>query len=230
MPQDLTDDKSTLVQVMAWCHQATSHYLSQCWLSSLLPYGIARPQWVNKITSNGTVFLLKSPWGHASFTWMNKNVCIVWYHKISNKRCTKSQNLNDSCLILQLPLPNPLKPGVKLRMTMQLEQRRQTLLQLHLSNQQVYCPLWCALYWRFDSKSLVTDNIAYSGATLSSHKSHNASQKISHNAPFCDSKSHNASVPHPKVENRSYFDSQFTMTPHSSASWVSYGITIVSLW
>ena len=30
MPQDLTDDKSTLVQVMAWCRQATSHYLSQC--------------------------------------------------------------------------------------------------------------------------------------------------------------------------------------------------------
>ena len=46
MPQDLTDDKSTLVQVMAWCRQATSHYLSQCWLSSMLPYGVARPQWV----------------------------------------------------------------------------------------------------------------------------------------------------------------------------------------
>ena len=30
MPEDLTDDKSTLVQVMAWCRQATSHYLSQC--------------------------------------------------------------------------------------------------------------------------------------------------------------------------------------------------------
>ena len=28
---DLTDDKSTLVQVMAWCRQATSHCLSQCW-------------------------------------------------------------------------------------------------------------------------------------------------------------------------------------------------------
>ena len=25
------NDKSTWVQVMAWCHQATSHYLSQCW-------------------------------------------------------------------------------------------------------------------------------------------------------------------------------------------------------
>ena len=46
MPQDLTDDKSTLVQVMAWCRQATSHYLSQCWLSSLSSYGLARPQWV----------------------------------------------------------------------------------------------------------------------------------------------------------------------------------------
>ena len=31
MSLNLTDDKSTLVQVMAWCRQATSHYLSQCW-------------------------------------------------------------------------------------------------------------------------------------------------------------------------------------------------------
>ena len=30
MSLDHIDDKSTLVQVMAWCHQATSHYLSQC--------------------------------------------------------------------------------------------------------------------------------------------------------------------------------------------------------
>ena len=46
MSLDLTDDKSTLVQVMAWCHQATSHYLNQCWPRSLLPYGVTRPQWV----------------------------------------------------------------------------------------------------------------------------------------------------------------------------------------
>ena len=46
MPLDLTDDKSTLVQVMAWCRQATSHYLSQCWPRSLSPYGVTRPQWV----------------------------------------------------------------------------------------------------------------------------------------------------------------------------------------
>ena len=47
MSLDLTDDKSTLVQVMAWCLQATSHYLSQCWLRSMLPNGVTGPQWVN---------------------------------------------------------------------------------------------------------------------------------------------------------------------------------------
>ena len=46
MPPDLTDDKSTLVQVMAWCRQATSHYLSQCWRRSLSPCGVTTPQWV----------------------------------------------------------------------------------------------------------------------------------------------------------------------------------------
>ena len=43
---DFTNDQSALVQVMAWCRQATSHYIGQCWSRSLLPYGVARPQWV----------------------------------------------------------------------------------------------------------------------------------------------------------------------------------------
>ena len=46
MSLDLTDDMSTLVQVMVCCHQPTSHYLSQCWPGSVLPYGVTRPQWV----------------------------------------------------------------------------------------------------------------------------------------------------------------------------------------
>ena len=49
MSLDLTDDKSTLVQVMAWCRQATCHYLSQCWPRSLSPYGVTRPQWVKRL-------------------------------------------------------------------------------------------------------------------------------------------------------------------------------------
>ena len=46
MPQHLTDHHSTLVQVMAWCRQATSPYLSQCWPRSLSPYDVVRPQLV----------------------------------------------------------------------------------------------------------------------------------------------------------------------------------------
>ena len=37
-------------------------------------------------------------------------------------------------LVLQLPLRNLLKPGVKSRMKVWLEQRRQAMLQLHLSD------------------------------------------------------------------------------------------------
>ena len=43
--------KSTLVQVMAWCRQATSHYLSQCWLRYQSPYGVTRPQWVKPVVT-----------------------------------------------------------------------------------------------------------------------------------------------------------------------------------
>ena len=47
MSLDLNYEKSTLVQVMAWCCQATSHYLSHCWPRSLSPYGVSRPLWVD---------------------------------------------------------------------------------------------------------------------------------------------------------------------------------------
>ena len=57
---DLTDDQSTLIQVMAWCRQETSHYLSQCWLSSLLPYSTTRPQWVKMV--QGAVFSCPGAW------------------------------------------------------------------------------------------------------------------------------------------------------------------------
>ena len=55
MSLDFTDDQSTLLQVMAWCRQATSHYLSQCWPWSLSPYGVTRPQWVNSLLDMGVL-------------------------------------------------------------------------------------------------------------------------------------------------------------------------------
>ena len=46
------------------------------------------------------------------------NIHSVDYRQFSNIRRTQSQNINVSRLVLQLSLPNPLKPGVKLRMKM----------------------------------------------------------------------------------------------------------------
>ena len=46
-----TDDQSTLAHVMAWCRQATSHYVSQCWPRSLSPYGATRPWQVNSLAA-----------------------------------------------------------------------------------------------------------------------------------------------------------------------------------
>ena len=36
-----------VIQVMAWCRQASSHYLKQCWPCFMMSFGITRPQWIN---------------------------------------------------------------------------------------------------------------------------------------------------------------------------------------
>ena len=43
---------------MAWCHQAPSHNLIQCWHRWLLPYGIIRPQWFNSYTPSAAYVTL----------------------------------------------------------------------------------------------------------------------------------------------------------------------------
>ena len=77
----LTDDKSTLVYVMAWCRQATSHYLSQCWPRSLTPCGVTRPQWVKSLQliwrsgtgpDNGLLPVLCQV-----ITWTNSDLCAI---------------------------------------------------------------------------------------------------------------------------------------------------------
>ena len=57
MPLDLTDDKLTLVQVMAWCRQATSHYLSQCWLRDLCRYMVSLGHNESKLDINIRVYM-----------------------------------------------------------------------------------------------------------------------------------------------------------------------------
>ena len=78
MPRDLTDDKSTLVQVMAWCRQATSHYLNQCWPRSPMPYGVTRPQWVKLALimawwPRSMVYGAKKQWVEMSSSYITAN-------------------------------------------------------------------------------------------------------------------------------------------------------------
>ena len=80
MSQDLTDDKSTLVQVMAWCLQETNLYLSQCWLSSLSPYGAARPQQVKSFPCTNLAPILQMIFPDA-LSWIKTFVFWLKFHK-----------------------------------------------------------------------------------------------------------------------------------------------------
>ena len=66
LPKSITDVWSTSVQVMAWCHQATSHYLNQLRPSSMTPYAITRPQCL-QVT--GTKESLLSNYIHQNCIW-----------------------------------------------------------------------------------------------------------------------------------------------------------------
>ena len=73
VPQNPFDDKSTMVQVMAWCLQATSHCLSPCWAISMSSCDVNRPQWFNK-TFN---WFCNSPFSvHA--LWSQRGICNHW--------------------------------------------------------------------------------------------------------------------------------------------------------
>ena len=71
MPQDLTDDTSTLVQVMAWCRQTSSQYLNQCWPRFPTQYGVIRPQLVKLIQAKSLRYPVLE-W--IAETWLNATV------------------------------------------------------------------------------------------------------------------------------------------------------------
>ena len=48
--------RPALVQVMAWCFQATTHYLNLCWPRSVLPYDVTGSQWVNNVRNRSRDF------------------------------------------------------------------------------------------------------------------------------------------------------------------------------
>ena len=68
-----SDDKSTLVQVMAWCRQATSYYLIQWWTRSLTTVlsSTWKPPYLGK-----TVFILRRD--PASLPALLYTRCFLW--------------------------------------------------------------------------------------------------------------------------------------------------------
>ena len=93
MPLDSIDDQSTLVQVMACCRQATSHYLIQCWPSSMSPYGVTRSQWVkNKRTNNSSYKACILPIANSSIFHCNNTK--VWTNQFDvNASSTSIQGI-----------------------------------------------------------------------------------------------------------------------------------------
>ena len=121
-------------------HQVSQHLINIKMLISIYSVCSARYTPVRN-SAQMTVQLKFSRSGSGSW-FCRKDI----YREISNIRRTKSQTINDSHLVLKSPLPNPLKLGVKSRMKIELEQRRQAMLQLHLSDRQFNCPPMCVLY------------------------------------------------------------------------------------
>ena len=81
----------------------------------------------NQVTRQSHLHDLKPYTISCYLTYIAAMLGLLWlpkYRQVSNIRRTKSQTLNVSCLGLQLFLSNPLKPGIKSRMKMSLEQRR----------------------------------------------------------------------------------------------------------
>ena len=98
MPQNSAVDKSTLVQLMAWCRQATNHYLSRCWPKSMSPNGITRTQRVNstcrcwKTMFGKPSICLRNSTDSASACWTLNSLTISRAPKSCSKTTTSSKS------------------------------------------------------------------------------------------------------------------------------------------
>ena len=68
--------RSALIQIMAWYHQATSHYQRKCWPISPTPYGITRSQWVDMFCKN-TITLQWRHNGHDGVSNHQPHDCLL---------------------------------------------------------------------------------------------------------------------------------------------------------
>ena len=106
---DLPEDTSTRVQVMAWCRQATSHYLNQCWPRSPTPYGATRPQWVKIIMSINWSLMAIKIYIFQNTTWIKKHCHQRWKSLVLQASITL---LSIYLMPRKLPSKGPFTPIV----------------------------------------------------------------------------------------------------------------------
>ena len=93
IPENLTYEKSTLAQVMAWCHQVTSCYFSQCWSRSVSPFGVTKPNCVHLILQQNSVPHFTISLLHMNTKWALQNIIQWKLHKTTTKFCDLSKQV-----------------------------------------------------------------------------------------------------------------------------------------
>ena len=88
--------KSTLVQVMAWYREATSHNLIQCWTKFMSPYGVTRPQWVKdwKVEYFIPLFSDLVPSSYLAHRWTCGHAHCCWYKMLIWPACERTDKWN----------------------------------------------------------------------------------------------------------------------------------------
>ena len=86
MLQNTFDDKSALVLAMAWCHQATSYYLSQCFPRYMSTYSIFRPR------------LIKHCWGNNTGSLRVWGCCLEFLHGIMYHENSIKVFIENACI------------------------------------------------------------------------------------------------------------------------------------
>ena len=100
MPQNLVEGKSTLVQVMAWCHQATSHYLNQFWPRSM------SPSWPHDELTNPYLGEMLGELNWASNSWSTVDTCTTscWRRPLNVHATTSFDAITTGSGLIPVPV------------------------------------------------------------------------------------------------------------------------------
>ena len=106
--------------LMAWCISIRAQGIKMLARNTITSVGVIHYDLIaclNDFLMGLNICNMNWSWIFETYPHMHPH--FMWnYHKTSNIRRTKYQNINVSRVVLQLSLPNPLKPGVKSIMRM----------------------------------------------------------------------------------------------------------------